>query len=146
MVLGVRRLANASLARAQAIHGHDQQGLGILQDKVSVREREAREKVSKGVGMCTTWREKGHLLTLTSSSKNMHRCRGCRRTTSSHFKSDLGLELLGKRVCCKTRLLPARCSTQWPHETFIRILKIFLVHLIHIFKEVELWWWWWSIW
>jgi hypothetical protein len=48
MVLGVRRLANASLARAQAVHGHDQQGLGILQDKVSVREREAREREGKG--------------------------------------------------------------------------------------------------
>jgi hypothetical protein len=50
-----------------------------------------------------------------------------------------------KRVCVHLEIMPAKCSMIWPHEDFCQILEIFLVNLIHIFREVE-WWWWWSIW
>jgi hypothetical protein len=49
MVLGVRRLANAMLARARAVHRGDHGGQGSVLDKVI-------ERLLAGVcGMDTTW-------------------------------------------------------------------------------------------
>jgi hypothetical protein len=48
-------------------------------------------------------------------------------------------------VFVQTGLLPAMCSTQWPHEENVGILELFLVELKHI-NNVKDWWWWWWIW